>query len=327
MTIGTVLSLLTAHGFLSPKAARLDFLGAGKLVFMGAMPYGKHEYIKHIDSSHPRGWIAPFARRNYYHAAVLEMKKIISMLCDELPIQKRDTTIFCNSNLPEKPMAVTCGVGAYGKNSLVLVPGTGSLCILAGFTLPVSPFPDSENIETQLPLLSIEEETIVESGFPRCGSCTACISACPTDAIVTAGSIDKTRCIQHLTTCTEIIPEEIMEKWGFTIYGCQICQDICPENRSTATGFATHEGETDPSPPLEIFLTKKSDAIRRVIKNTVMDRTWIPLEALTRNALIAAGNYRQQQLLHVIEPFLTDSRGFIRETARWAYRKTTSTVS
>lgn len=321
------MNFFISRGFLSPKAARFTLLGGDRMVFIGALPYNEKESEGSVDSDLFRGQIAPFARRNYYRTAVLQLKEIISVLCSSMEMNKQDTSIFCNSRLPEKAMAASSGVGVYGKNGLILVPETGSLCIIAGFSMPSSLLMEKARLDEYFPLLSIDRDTLIKKAFSRCGTCKLCISACPTLAITSPGTIDRNRCIQNLATSTEVIPEAIMEKWGFTIYGCQVCQGVCPENRNPVKGFQTHEGEIGASVPLEKFLTSDSREIKKLVKKTVMDRKWIPPEALMRNALIAAGNSRNRRLIRFIEPYLNDSRRFIRETASWAYRKTTSTVS
>jgi epoxyqueuosine reductase len=326
MTIEDVLSLISSHGFLSPQAARFEVLGPDRLVFITALPYGPGAG-KEPGVSAAIGSIAPFAQRNYYRAAVLQLKGIVGTLITGLNLSKRETSIFCNSRLPEKAMAAACGVGHYGKNGIILVPGAGSLCILAGFSIPYTSIVSSRKEDQTLPPLSLERDLLAEAMFPLCGACTACIEKCPTGALSTPGSLDPGRCIQKFTAEKTSVPEEIMEKWGRIIYGCQHCQEVCPRNRDVANGFETREGDIGSSLKLLPLLSGGTAEIRRRVRGTVMDRKWIHPEALLRNVLIAAGNSREPRLATAIERYLEDPRLYIRDAALWAYRKTTSTES
>lgn len=227
--------------------------------------------------------IAPFAAANHYREAVNRLKKISLLLREQTGLTKKDIRLFCNSTLEEKRFASLAGLGFIGRNSLIITKEWGSRIILAGLILP----------------FHLEEDTPLENGSiagALCGSCRRCMKACPTGAIERSGEINRDKCLQSLTTDSRVIPEWIMEKWGNRLYGCTICQDCCPFNKSVES--PEPDGITgDVNGPLsfESVLAVDDSTLKENLKGTALGMSWITAENLKRNALISASFCRDSQ--------------------------------
>jgi len=291
----------------------------------------------------PHGLIAPFARRNYYRECVARLQAVLKEISKRTGLKKRESRIICNSRLPEKRLAARAGLGFYGRNSLIIAPGgdawqpdsgplpnqgslsnrgslpssgsvpifgslpnLGSLFVIAGLFLPFewqSDPPLSDNL----------------SPGDFCGSCRACIEACPVGALSETGELDREACLQSLSTSKKSYSHSLKEVWGIRLYGCQICQTVCPFNRGLATTCRTQRGELGPSLPLRAFLEPAMEQLRLSLKGSTLGQSWIPVEALKRNALVAAGNRQDPAALPYIRPYLQSPVPFIRDAARWAW--------
>ncbi|MDC7218520.1 MAG: 4Fe-4S double cluster binding domain-containing protein [Spirochaetales bacterium] len=222
------------------------------------------------DRSEGEGIIAPFARSNYYKEAVSRLKKLSTALRAKTKASKGDLRIFCNSRFPEKEMAWHCGLGNIGKNSLLLTPEYGSLGIIAGMFLPFD-LPGDSPLEKEY--------------YRGCGSCSLCRDACLAGAVKEEGSINKSLCFQHLSTERQVLSPEVTARWNI-LYGCQICQDVCPQNRKIIPGPALERGFLGARPDLRFILTCSDTELKEYRKGTVLGQAWIDSVALRRNALI-----------------------------------------
>ncbi len=223
------------------------------------------------------GRIARYARGDDYHVV---MKKRLHRLADELAEQFPDETFrVCVDTAPvlEREHAQRAGLGAVGKHTLLIQEGVGSYVLLGEIitTLALAPTPSAE-------------------GADPCGSCTRCIDACPTSAI-TPWSVDATRCISYLTIeHRSPIGEQFHEAMGDWIFGCDVCQEVCPHNQPTARS-AQAESHDAYAPRREGFdlltvLGWDEGARRAMFRTSPMKRA--KLAMMKRNALIAAGNVK-----------------------------------
>lgn len=222
-----------------------------------------------------RGRIARYARGGDYHAV---MKKRLQTLCDTLrACFPGEMFRACVDTAPvlEREHATRAGLGAIGKHTLLLEPGVGSYLLLG------------EVITT----LKLDPSETAQSVDP-CGTCTRCIDACPTDAI-TPWSVDATKCISYLTIEHRgEIDERFHKPTGDWIFGCDICQEVCPHNQPTerTREAAVHEAyapKRDSFDLLEI-LNWDENARREAFTRSSMKRA--KLNMMKRNALIATGN-------------------------------------
>jgi epoxyqueuosine reductase len=195
--------------------------------------------------------------------------------------------------------AVRSGVGFYGKNTMLITRRHGSWVVLGTLVTDVE-------VEAT-PRLDLD-----------CGSCTLCIEACPTGALDEPGTLDATKCLSYWTQAGDAIPEEYRSELGDQVYGCDICQDVCPWNRGVERRRATTSLPAGAEPTVSLVDWLEADAddlVRRY------ERLFVPKKDaryLRRNALIALGNAGRPDRLQEAESFLDDPDEMIRETAHWA---------
>ena len=195
--------------------------------------------------------------------------------------------------------AARSGVGFYGKNTMLITRKHGSWVVLGTLVTDVE-------IE-QTPPLELD-----------CGSCTLCIEACPTGALNEPGTLDSTRCLSYWTQAPASIPEEYRIELGSQVYGCDICQDVCPWNR----GIEKRRAGTEPPPGAEPhvslvdWLARDGDSLTRQY-----DRLYVPrndARYLRRNAVVALGNTARRDQRALLEPYLESDDELLREHAAWA---------
>ncbi len=256
-----------------------------------------------LTSDPPLGRIARYAQVSDYHKV---MKKRLFQLADALRDQHPDERFkVCVDTAPllEREHAQRAGLGWVGKHTLTLSQSLGSHIMLG-------------EIVTTLALPADPPAT------DRCGSCTRCIDACPTDAI-TPRSVDATRCISYLTIeHRSPIAPEFHEAIGDWLYGCDICQDVCPYVAKAPPppvpprGYERHRANL----PIAEVLDWDEDARRQAFTRSAMKRA--KLDMIKRNALIVAGNHLRQHdhphLRERVERIATnpDESPMVRETAK-----------
>ncbi|MBL4698718.1 MAG: tRNA epoxyqueuosine(34) reductase QueG [Phycisphaerales bacterium] len=224
-----------------------------------------------------RGKIARYARGKDYHKL---MKKRLMKLADGLREHYPDASfkVFVDTApVPERELAQRAGIGWVGKHTLIIHPKLGSYLFIGGIVMTLDAVaPD-------------DQPTITD----HCGSCTACIDACPTDAI-TDHQVDARRCISYLTIeHREPIADDLQSKIGDWIYGCDICQEVCPHNSpkpsdelitSTNPAYRSDRSSFD---LLEV-IGWDEEARRAAFVGSAMKRA--KLDMMHRNARIVAMN-------------------------------------
>jgi len=156
----------------------------------------------------------------------------------------------------------------------------------------------------------------------RCGSCTRCIDACPTDAFLGPYQLDATRCISYLTIEKKgNIPDDLREGMGGNIFGCDICQDVCPWNRKApvtlAAEFQPREGMVNPA--LDWLANISQEDFRKKFRDSAVKRT--KRSGLRRNALIAMGNSGNKGFIERLKELKADEDPTVAETADWAVKR------
>jgi len=205
----------------------------------------------------------------------------------------------------ERDHAQRAGLGWIGKNSMLIDPQLGSWLLLGELltTLKVEPDP---------PFLP-----------DRCGTCRQCIDACPTDAILDGRVIDARRCISYLTIeLRGSIPEELRPAIGNRVFGCDICQEVCPWNSDPEPGDpnALIPGQPTGFPAMQVWaetlLGLDADAFREAYSGTPLYRPG--RDAMLRNLCVGLGNSGDQEAIPVLSRCLSDESELVREHAAWA---------
>jgi len=198
----------------------------------------------------------------------------------------------------DREAAARAGVGFYGKNTMLITRRYGSWVVLGTLVTTVE-------VEATEPLEL------------DCGSCTLCIEACPTGALDEPGVVDSTKCLSYWTQAAAAVPAEYRVELGAQVYGCDICQDVCPWNRGVEkrrAGAAPPDGAT-PHVRLVDWLHGDPSALVQEY-----DRLYVPrndARYLRRNALLALGNTGGPEDLPLAESFLDDEDELLREQAAW----------
>ena len=195
--------------------------------------------------------------------------------------------------------AARAGVGFYGKNTLLITRRHGSWVVLGTVVT-------TAEIERSAPL------------DLDCGSCTRCIDACPTGALDDPGVLDSTKCLSYWSQAPGAVPAEYREEMGSYVYGCDICQDVCPWNRGTEKRRVGARIPEDAEPVVSLvdWLEATDDDLR-----ARYDRLYFPRNDpryLRRNALIAAGNSGDAALLPAVKRWSEGDDSLLREHAEWA---------
>jgi epoxyqueuosine reductase len=195
--------------------------------------------------------------------------------------------------------AVRAGVGFYGKNTLVITRRHGSWVVLGTLVTDVE-------IETT-PRLNLD-----------CGACRLCVDACPTGALDEPGTLDSTKCLSYWTQAGEPVPLDFRAELGDQVYGCDICQDVCPWNRGIErrrAGEPLPEG-AEPNVSLVEWLEAEPDELVERYERLYVPRN--EARFLRRNALVALGNTGGPEHRGAAERFLEDPDELLRDVAQWA---------
>jgi epoxyqueuosine reductase len=194
--------------------------------------------------------------------------------------------------------AARAGIGFYGKNTMLITRTHGSWVVLGTLVTDVE-------VEGTPPLEL------------DCGSCTICIEACPTGALDEPGVVDATKCLSYWTQAPDPIPVRYREELGAQVYGCDICQDVCPWNRGVEKRRA---GETaagsEPVVSLLDWLRAPDDELAERYERLYFPRN--DPRYLRRNALVAAGNSADTSLVDAVRPYAEGDDQLLREHAEWA---------
>ena len=273
-----------------------------------------HPYSTDADDS-CRGWISRYAwSREDYHEAVMRRLRIVEgTLRDAVggrgqdPLARAGETPVLQTRcyvdtgpLVERVYAKYAGVGWIGKNTCILNQKLGSWLFLGVILTSIE-------LEPDLPAPD------------RCGTCSRCIEACPTVALIAPYQLDSNKCISYLTIEKRgAISVEMRESMGRHVFGCDICQDVCPWNRkapaTSSEEFQAREGLVNPA--LEWLAEMSVEEFREKFRGSPIRRT--KRTGLRRNAAIAMGNSADQGFMPTLEKLVTDEDPVVAESAQWA---------
>ncbi|HSM86602.1 MAG TPA: tRNA epoxyqueuosine(34) reductase QueG [Candidatus Limnocylindrales bacterium] len=258
-----------------------------------------------------RGWISRYAWGACdYHDALMPRLRQVEAAIRELAAQQQmevETRSYVDTGpLVERVYARHAGVGWIGKNTCIIHQKAGSWLFLGVILTSLDLAPD-------LPAAD------------RCGSCTRCIDACPTNALTAPGKLDARRCIAYLTIEKRgNIPEELRDQMGQHVFGCDICQDVCPWNNKPGNAPATSLPEFQPReklfhPDLEWLAQMDEENYRRTFRGSPVKRA--KFSGLQRNVALAMGNSGSKEFIPLLEKMAAHGDPVIAEHARWALKK------
>ncbi len=283
-----------------------------------AHPYSTQAQSQTENAS--RGWISRYAwAREDYHDSVLRRLRLVEIkIKNELHLLQGATghrqlaTGNCfrsyvdTGPLIERVCAKYAGIGWIGKNTCIINQQLGSWLFLGV-------------ILTSLDLTK-EDPSVAMPAPDRCGTCTRCIAACPTQAIVAPGVLDARLCISYLTIEKRgEIPNQLRSGIGRHVFGCDICQDVCPWNRkapvTSATEFEARDGLVNPA--LKWLAEMREEEFQEKFRGSPIRRA--KLSGLRRNAVIAMGNSGDEKFVPTLKTLCKDPDPVVAEHAHWAF--------
>jgi epoxyqueuosine reductase len=247
------------------------------------------------------GRVARYARGADYHDVLRErLGRLLAWLQGERP-GCRGRGVVDTAPLLERDFARRAGLGWFGKNTMLLNKRLGSYFFLGALLVDLELRPDAP----------------FEAA--HCGTCTACLDACPTGAFAGPGLLDARRCISYLTIELKgSVPEDLRPGLGDWLFGCDVCQEVCPWNRKAPAGTDPALGartDLESLDPVEL-LALSPEEFRRRFRGTALTRA--KRRGLLRNAALVLGNAGDPVALPALRRALDDSESLVREAAAWA---------
>jgi epoxyqueuosine reductase len=289
------MAYLATPEHLAARADLGELLRGARTVIVAALAY---------HGGGPGGGIARYARGDDYH---MVLRDRLVALADEVAAAAGRAVASrpCVDSAPvlERELAERAGLGFVGKNTVLIIPGVGSWVVLGELLLDV--------------------DVDLGGGEPmrsRCGTCRACLDACPTQAFPAAHSLDARRCISYLTIESEgEVPVALRPGVGGWIFGCDVCQEVCPYNHGAAfpaDPALTPRDEAHRAPDLVALAAAPSNQLRRFVRRTALRR--ITRAQLLRNVCVALGNLGDERAVPALTERLADPSPLVREHAAWA---------
>lgn len=256
-----------------------------------------------------RAWISRYAWNVDYHFVLSKMlDRLVELIKTELGLSFAYRRYVDTGPLLERVLAHHAGLGWFGKNSCLIHPKLGSYFFIGEIITDLSLDPDNPVPD-------------------YCGSCTRCIDACPTGAIVEDGVIDSRKCISYQTIENKsTIPEDIREGIGHHFFGCDICQEVCPWNSKSPL---SQHSEFRPKeqmfyPELEGLGSRIVDEYPEAFRKSPLKRP--KQRGLLRNFLVVAGNSNDPEMIPILEEIEVERDEMLSELKAWAIKKLKSSA-
>jgi epoxyqueuosine reductase len=290
------------------RAALQNAAPWAKSVIVVALNYNSAEpYSTQCDDMN-RGWISRYAwsQRDYHEVMLPKLRALETRVAGMAEETGEDFRSWCyvdTGPVVERVYAKYAGIGWIGKNTCILNQELGSWLFLGVILTSLALQPDL-------------------AAPDRCGTCTACLDACPTQAFTGPYEMDATRCIAYLTIEKKgLIPEDLRSGIGRHVFGCDICQDVCPWNRKSPPGsdpeMAPRKELVNPS--LDWLASLTPETFRETFRKSPIKRAKI--NGLRRNVVTAMGNSGRLEFAPRLRELANDEDAAVAEHARWALRR------
>jgi len=275
-------------------------------VIVCAMNYNTDQPYSTECTDKTRAWISRYAWGQLdYHDVILPRLRALEQRARDFSEEKeiRFWSYVDTGPVIERVLARYAGIGWQAKNTCIINQQLGSWLFLGVILTSLELTPDLPPPD-------------------RCGTCTRCLDACPTDAFLDAYKLDASRCISYLTIEKRgSLPEDLRDGMGHHVFGCDICQDVCPWNREAAI---TEKPEFQPRemlihPDLAWLATLSEEDFRATFRSSPLKRA--KRSGIRRNAVIAIGNSGDRHFLPLLEELEGDPDPVVAEHAAWARRK------
>ena len=268
------------------------------------------------------GWIARYAwssradarsgerRPTDYHKVLLKRLRVVEKVLHESYGDFQSRGYVDTGPVVERALATAAGLGWTAKNTCLIHPKLGSFGFLAVLLT---------SLKTSAAVGRDAQSTVAQLVADRCGTCRRCLDACPTGALFAPYQMDATRCISYLTIehKGEIEPE-LMEGMGRQVFGCDICQDVCPWNRRAPISSDAELGAREElvNPALEWLAGMEEEEFARIFNGSPVRRAgWM---GLRRNVAIAMGNSSPAHFAPRLRHWADAADEGLRAAARWA---------
>src|SRR5579864_3872805 len=293
-----------AMGYLTDRRAtvradpKLLLASARSIICVGKL-YNRPEARSTEWDDAETGWVSRYAWGEDYHEV---MQRGLEKLAQKLGAGHEWKICVDTAPLLERSYAREAGLGWIGKNTCLINQQMGSWFFLGEILTSLEIEPDAPPAD-------------------RCGTCTRCIDACPTEAIPAGGyQIDARRCIPYFTIELHgSVPEEMRASIGQHVFGCDICQDVCPWNRHAPVAAEPLFEPSHFAPPLEELAALSEDEFREVFHNSPIQRA--KYGGFLRNVSIAMGNSRLEKFREPLEKLAGLPNEMVAEHARWALKR------
>ncbi len=262
-----------------------------------AVPYN----VEYVPGTKPKfhGLIAKVAWGRDYHVVVSEKMTKISELLKEYFTDLKYIMMVDTGPLLDRVIAWRAGLGWFGKNNTLIVPRVGSWVFLGEILI-------NKRLRTDSPMRG------------DCGQCDECLKACPTGALVEPYMLDGRICLSYLTQTADPPPDWIIPKIEKRIYGCDVCQQVCPHNKGAPKigDKAFTPQFLDPNPDLLDLISMDRNRYAETVGQT--SAGWVGRDVIQRNAIVGLANYKDLGTLPIVEKLQGDERTLISDVSRWA---------
>lgn len=250
-----------------------------------------------------RGWVSRYAWGDDYHGLMEKRLRELGAFIEKADPDEATRSYVDTGPVMEKALAQAAGLGWIGKNTCLLNDELGSFIFLGVVLTTAQLKPDAPAVD-------------------QCGSCTLCLQACPTGALVEPYVLDARLCISYLTIeLKESIPEELRGEMGRHLFGCDICQDVCPYNPGVATTkeevFAARPAFLHPI--LAELVSWDEEAFLRATRRSPIRRT--KFRGFRRNLAVALGNSAIPEAEALLSEMAEDPDPLVAEHARWGLER------